>query len=87
MFDVFNRRLNKDNDKMKKMIKTASPESTPDEVFRVGTTRYGETTLTLMTSDGMSLTATMSQTTCERLIRMLRATYFIEEPTEGDGDA
>jgi hypothetical protein len=86
MFDVFNRRSNKDTDKMIKKI--ASPEFTPDEVFRVGSTRYGETTLTLMTPDGMSMTATMNQTTCERLIRMLRATYNVEDfVEEGRDDA
>jgi hypothetical protein len=72
---------------MKEMIKTASPETTPDEVFRIGTTRYGETTLTLMTPDGVSMTATMNQMACERLIRMLRASYFIEEPLGGEDNA
>jgi len=87
MFDFFKPKPPEDTDKMKKMIKTASPETSPDEVFRVGATRYGETTLTLMTSDGMSMTATMNQMACERLIRMLRASYFIEEPTRGELDA
>jgi hypothetical protein len=85
MFDVFNRRLSKDTDQMIKKI--SSPESTPDEVFRVGTTRFGETTLTLMTLDGMSMTATMNQTACEKLIRMLQSTFTEDELTEGDDDA
>jgi hypothetical protein len=67
--------------------KIAGSETTPDEVFRVGTTRYGETTLTLMTSGGVSMTATMNQMACERLIRMLRASYFIEEPLGGEDNA
>jgi len=67
--------------------KISSPEFTSDEVFRVGSTRFGETTLTLMTPDGMSMTATMNQTTCERLIRMLQATFTEEESTQGELDA
>jgi len=85
MFDVFSRRLKKDADNMIKKI--SSPEFTSDELFRVGASRFGETTLTLMTPDGMSMTITMNQTTCEQLIRMLRATYYVEEPTEGEDDA
>lgn len=53
------------------------PESQPEksqELYRVGYTNDGGTTLTLM-SDGNTMTLQMTQEYCERLIRMLRATY------------
>jgi hypothetical protein len=93
MFDFFTRHtakdLVKDAEKLYDMPlssikKIQSQEYVLDELFRVGSTSLGETTLTLMTPDGMSMTITMNQTTCEQLIRMLRATYYDEEPTEGD---
>jgi hypothetical protein len=50
------------------------PEPEPEEHYRVGHNSEGGTTLTLISRNG-SLTLTMSQDACERLIRMLRATY------------
>lgn len=53
------------------------PEPQPKmckEHYRVGVTNDGGTTLTLI-SDGNTMTLTMTQEYCERLIRMLRATY------------
>lgn len=52
------------------------PES--EEHFRVGTTTDGGTTLTLMSSRN-SMTLTMTPEYCEKLIRMLRATYTNEQ--------
>lgn len=57
-------------------------ESSPDELFRVGATRYGDTTLTILGNGGMSVTLTLNQTSCEQMIRMLRATYIEDTPTE-----
>jgi hypothetical protein len=90
MFDFFTRHTAKDYIKdAKELYDMPLPQSqTPvdGEHFRVGATRFGETTLTLMTPDGMSMTATMNQTACEKLIRMIQAT-FTEELTQGEDDA
>jgi hypothetical protein len=45
------------------------------EFFRVGITKDGQTTLTLMLDGGMSTTMTMDKPTCEQMIKMLKATY------------
>ena len=91
MFDFFTRHTAKDYIKdAKELYDMPLPQSqipVDGEHFRVGATRFGETTLTLMTPDGMSMTITMSQTTCEQLIRMLCATYYVEDHTEGEDDA
>ena len=54
----------------------------PKEYFRVGTTNDGRTTLTFIGDGGGTMTLTMTQSACEQLIRMLRATYDEEEKTE-----
>jgi hypothetical protein len=64
-------------------VKPAPPPK-PKEHYRVGFDDQGMTTLTLIADYGNSMTLTMSQEACEQLIRMLRATYYVEEPTEGD---
>lgn len=53
------------------------PEPAPkdSEVYRVGVTESGKTTLTLVLNHN-SMTLTMTQDGCERLIRMLRSTYL-----------
>jgi hypothetical protein len=88
MFDFFTRHTAKDlveNAKeLYNMPLPNSPAAIAGEHFRVGATRFGETTLTLMSEDGNTMTLTMGQTACEQLIRMLRATYTELEPTEGD---
>jgi hypothetical protein len=91
MFDFFTRHTAKDYIKdTKELYDMPLPQSqTPvdGEHFRVGATRFGETTLTLIANDGNTMTLTMGQTACEQLIRMLRATYIKEELTEGEDDA
>ena len=47
----------------------------PKEHYRVGFTSDGNTTLTLLTDYGSSMTLTMNRDACEQLIKMLRATY------------
>ena len=56
-----------------------APDPEPKEHYRVGFTTDNETTLTLMSPGGMSMTLTMNQDSCEQLIKMLRATYIDEE--------
>ena len=58
---------------------TPVPESEPEEHYRVGFTTAGDTTLTLRSPGGASMTLTMSQDATERLIKMLRATYQDED--------
>lgn len=58
----------------------------PEEHYRVGFDDYGRTTLTLMASGGGSMTLSMTQDSCEKLIKMLRATYdFDHDPDDPDG--
>jgi hypothetical protein len=57
----------------------AVPEPEPKEHYRVGFTTDGDTTLTLMSLGGTSMTLTMNRDSCEQLIRMLRTTYTDEE--------
>jgi hypothetical protein len=51
------------------------------DVYRVGLTNDGRTTLTLV-QGYTTMTLTMTPEACERMIRMLRATYDIETTTE-----
>jgi hypothetical protein len=88
MFEFFTRRTAndyvKDAKELYDMPLPKNPVTISGEHFRVGATRFGETTLTLIAEDGNTMTLTMGQTACEKLIRMLRATYYVEEPTEGE---
>lgn len=52
-----------------------APEPKPKEHYRVGFDDRGMTTLTLIADYGNSMTLSMSQDSCEQLIRMLRSTY------------
>ena len=61
-------------------------KSTRKEAYRVGTTDDGWTTLTFLNS-GSSMTLSMNRDACEKLIRMLRATYDETTPTEGEDNA
>jgi len=56
----------------------APPDPEVQEHYRVGFNSEGETTLTLMSSVGTSMTLTMGRDGCEQLIKMLRATYSEE---------
>ena len=47
----------------------------PEEHYRVGFDTDGRTTLTLIAGGGGSMTLSMNQDACEKLIRMLRSTY------------
>ena len=91
MFDFFTRHTAKDYIKDAKelydMPLPKSPATVDGEHFRVGSTRFGDTTLTIIAEGGTSLTLTMNQTACEKLIRMLQSTFTELEPTEGELDA
>jgi hypothetical protein len=58
---------------------TPVPEPEPEEHYRVGFTTAGDTTLTLKSLGGASMTLTMNRDSTEQLIRMLRATYQDED--------
>lgn len=60
---------------MSKVLPVPENESKSKEVYRVGCTDIGETTLTFLGFNGSNMTLTMTQEACEKLIRMLRATY------------
>ena len=55
------------------------PDPRPEEHYRVGFNSAGDTTLTLLTDSGASMTLTMTRDATEQLIKMLRATYPDEE--------
>lgn len=78
MFDFFSKRTAKDFAQQAKDAYqfTELPAQAKDpEVYRVGMTENGETTLTLLSPNGMTMTLIMSQDRCEQLIRMLQSTY------------
>lgn len=79
MFDWFKSREERTKDynviNFPKPVAVAEPE--PKEHYRVGFTDDGQTTLTFINNEGWgSMTLTMNQDACERLIKMLRATYL-----------
>ena len=56
------------------------PEINDKEYYRVGVTNNGETTLTLLGSNGgFNMTMTMNQAACEQLIRLLQSTFKEEK--------
>ena len=58
----------------------------PKEHYRVGFNDQGMTTLTLMSDNHNSMTLSMNQSSCEQLIKMLRATYQDDfTPDDPDG--
>lgn len=61
--------------------KQRKPQVEQKEYYRVGRTETGMTTLTLLMDGGYSTTLSMNKSACEQLIRMLRASYDIEETT------
>lgn len=66
----------------KKDYMTVPTPKKPDpqqEFFRVGITKDGQTTLTLLIEGGMSTTMTMDKETCEQMIRMLQSTFKEEK--------
>lgn len=73
-------------DSPKSIEETELPRTLPrtepqNECFRVGYTTDGYVTLTLMATNGYSQTISMTPAACERMIRILRATY-----TQDDND-
>lgn len=64
-------------------VKPAPPPK-PKEHYRVGFDDQGMTTLTLIADYGNSMTLSMSQASCEQLIKMLRSTYQNNTPDPDD---
>ena len=57
-----------------------SEQKNGNENFRVGfDTASGMTTLTFLAPRGDTMTLSMTKDVCERMIRMLRATYELEQ--------
>ena len=63
----------------------AKTNKTNHERYRVGLTENGDTTLTVMSPDGLSMTLTMNEVGTRRLIKMLAATLE-DEITEPEVD-
>jgi hypothetical protein len=92
MFNLFGRKTAKDfmaEAKETYSVPEVPPVSVPKqeqkEFYRVGRTDDGCTTLTMLGIDGYgSMTLTMNREACEQMIRMLEATFPLEEdePTE-----
>jgi len=47
---------------------------TNNERYRIGLTENGDTTLTVLSPDGLSMTLTMNSTATKRMIKMLAST-------------
>ena len=62
-----------------KEIKKIELPKYPREDYRVGITIDGQTTLTFLNENGMSMTLYMNRESCDLLIRMLQSTYDLEE--------
>ena len=63
----------------------AKTSKTNYERYRVGLTETGDTTLTVLSPDGLSMTLTMNEAAVKRLIKMLAATLD-DETTEPEVD-
>ena len=85
MFDWFKSREErvKDYNVIEFPKPVAVPDPVPEEHYRVGFTSDGSTTLTMLTSSGATMTLTMDRSSCEQLIKMLRATYIDEVEEDG----
>lgn len=84
MFDFFSRKTAKDFDQEAKdtyQFSELPAQAKNSEVYRVGMTVNGETTLTLISPNGISTTLIMSQDRCEQLIRMLQSTFQSDKDT------
>jgi hypothetical protein len=87
MFNLFGRKTVKDFESEAKetysVPEVASPKKEQKEFYRVGRTDDGYTTLTMIDRSGYgSLTLTMNREACEQMIRMLEATFPLEEENE-----
>ena len=86
MFDFFKRRTAEDYKQIAEdTYKLPDPIEVParKEYYRVGRTDDGYTTLTMISNDGYgSMTLTMNREACEQMIRMLEATFELEQPFE-----
>jgi hypothetical protein len=89
MFNLFGRKTVKDFEAEAKetySVPEVTPVSKPKkhkEFYRVGRTDDGYTTLTMLDSSGYgSMTLTMNREACEQMIRMLEATFSLEEENE-----
>jgi len=86
MFNFFRKSTAKDfveEAKETYLVPKVVPVSVPKknkEHYRVGRTDDGYTTLTLLADDSYTnMTLTMNREACEQMIRMLEATYAVEE--------
>jgi hypothetical protein len=84
MFNLFGRRTAKDFVAEAKETYSVPemkiPKKEQKEFYRVGRTDDGYTTLTMIDSSGYgSMTLTMNREACEQMIRMLEATFPLEE--------
>lgn len=70
-------------DSPKSIEETKLPRTEPqNEHFRVGYTTDGYVTLTLLSTNGYSQTLSMTPEACERMIRILRASYTKDDNNE-----
>lgn len=78
MFGLFSSRTRDDYIKEGKAMYGLPENKQSDEHYRIGSTVGGDTTITLIGNGGISMTLTMNKAGCEKLIRMIRATYEVE---------
>jgi hypothetical protein len=90
VFNLFGRKTAKDfmdeaqeTYSIPKVKPVSVPKPKNKEFYRVGFDDEGNTTLTFIGDNGYgSMTLTMTQEACEKLIRMLESTFTVNKATE-----
>ncbi len=86
MFNLFHKKTAEEYIDQSKEVynmpqKSNKPKDDKQEYYRIGARQDGMTTITMLDSGGFSMTLTMNKAGCEQMIRMIRATYAEETPT------
>lgn len=87
MFNLFGKKTAKEYIEQSKEVyempqkKTTTPKDEKQEYYRIGARPDGMTTITMLDHGGFSMTLTLNKAGCEQMIRMIRATYVEETPT------
>ena len=91
MFNIFPKKTAKDyieqsNEvyNMPDKTTTKKPSEDKQEYYRIGARSDGLTTITMLDHAGFSMTLTLNKAGCEQMIRMIRATYAEETPTNDE---
>lgn len=86
MFNLFSKKTAEEYIEQSKEVykmpqKSNKPKDEKQEYYRIGARPDGMTTITMLDHNGFSMTLTLNKSGCEQMIRMIRATYAEETPT------